>query len=177
MRQILFILLWIAVGCKAWATPVPQSTAAHFCQLLVQDAEGHIKSLNAFANGDAPLFAEYVFQHDGWRDLRIFPHGDHWYAATDVLPSSLDHEHQRYIQEVFPRMLKEIEAERWDVVDQYIDRLQQYQRQFSNTNQVSSISSPLPVMLLLPLLIVLFLLVPFLQRFLIGSKRMRFMHF
>ena len=177
MRQILFILLWIAVGCKAWATPVPQSTATRFCQLLVQDADGNIKSLNAFANGDAPLFAEYVFQHDGWRDLRIFPHGDRWYAATDMLPTSLDHEHQRYIQEVFPRMLKEIEAERWDVVDQYIDRLQQYQRQFSNTNQVSSISSPLPVMLLLPLLIVLFLLVPFLQRFLIGSKRMRFMHF
>ena len=177
MRQILFILLWIAVGCKAWSTPMPQSTATRFCQLLVQDADGNIKSLNAFANGDAPLFAEYVFQHDGWRDLRIFPHGDRWYAATDMLPTYLDHEHQRYIQEVFPRMLKEIEAERWDVVDQYIDRLQQYQRQFSNTNQVSSISSPLPVMLLLPLLIVLFLLVPFLQRFLIGSKRMRFMHF
>ena len=73
MRQILFILLWIAVGCKTWATPMPQSTAAHFCQLLVQDADGKLKSLNAFANGDAPLFAEYVFQHDGWRDLRIFP--------------------------------------------------------------------------------------------------------
>ena len=38
MRQILFLLLWIAVGCKAWATPVPQSTATRFCQLLVQDA-------------------------------------------------------------------------------------------------------------------------------------------
>lgn len=177
MRQTLLILLWIAVGCKAWATPMPQSTATRFCQLLVQDADGNIKSLNAFANGDAPLFAEYVFQHDGWRDLRIFPHGDRWYAATDMLPTSLDHEHQRYIQEVFPRMLKEIDAERWDVVDQYIDRLQQYQRQFSNTNQVSSISAPLPIMLLLPLLFLLFLLVPFLQRFLIGSKRMRFMHF
>ena len=177
MRQILLILLWIAVGCKAWATPMPQSTATRFCQLLVQDADGNIKSLNAFANGDAPLFAEYVFQHDGWRDLRIFPHGDRWYAATDMLPTSLDHEHQRYIQEVFPRMLKEIDAERWDVVDQYIDRLQQYQRQFSNTNQVSSISSPLPVMLLLPLLFLIFLLSPLLQRFLIGSKRMRFMHF
>lgn len=164
------------MGCKAWATPMPQSTATRFCQLLVQDADGNIKSLNAFANGDAPLFAEYVFQHDGWRDLRIFPHGDRWYAATGMLPTSLDHEHQRYIQEVFPRMLKEIDAERWDVVDQYIDRLQQYQRQFSNTNQVSSISAPLPIMLL-PLLFLIFLLSPFLQRFLIGSKRMRFMHF
>ena len=164
MRQVLFILLWIAVGSKAWANPMPQSTANHFCQLLVQDADGRLKSINAFANGDVQLFAEYVFQHDGWRDLRIFPHGDHWYAATDVLPSSLDHEHQRYIQEVFPRMMKEIEAERWDVVDQYIDRLLQYQRQFGNTQQASSITAPLPVMLLLPLLFLLFLLSPLLQK-------------
>ena len=143
---------------------MPKSTARHFSQLLVQDADGQLKSINAFANGDAPLFAEYVFQHDGWHDLRIFPHGDRWYAATDMLPSSLDHEHQRYIQEVFPRMMKEIEAERWDVVDQYIDRLLQYQRQFGNTEQASSISAPLPVMLLLPLLFLLFLLSPLLQK-------------
>ena len=164
MRQVLLILFCIVVGSKAWGTPMPKSTARHFSQLLVQDADGQLKSINAFANGDAPLFAEYVFQHDGWRDLRIFPHGDHWYAATDVLPSSLDHEHQRCIQEVFPRMMKEIEAERWDVVDQYIDRLLQYQRQFGNTQQASSISAPLPVMLLLPLLFLLFLLSPLLQK-------------
>lgn len=164
MRQILFILLWFAVGCKAWASPMPQSTAAHFCQLLVQDAEGHIKSLNAFANGDAPLFVEYVFQHDGWRDLRIFPHGDKWYAATDELPSSLDHEHQRYIQEVFPRMLHEAEEGRWEVVDQYVDRLLEYQRQFSNTEKVTSISAPFPVTLLLALLFIVFLLIPLLQK-------------
>ena len=164
MRQVLLILFCIVVGSKAWGTPMPKSTARHFSQLLVQDADGQLKSINAFANGDAPLFAEYVFQHDGWRDLRIFPHGDRWYAATDVLPSSLDHEHQRYIQEVFPRMMKEIEAERWDVVDQYIDRLLQYQRQFGNTQQASSITAPLPVMLLLPLLFLLFLLSPLLQK-------------
>ena len=169
MRQVLLILFCIVVGSKAWGTPMPKSTARHFSQLLVQDADGQLKSINAFANGDAPLFAEYVFQHDGWRDLRIFPHGDHWYAATDVLPSSLDHEHQRYIQEVFPRMMKEIEAERWDVVDQYIDRLLQYQRQFGNTEQASSISAPLPVMLLLPLLFLLSLLSPLLQKA-IGKK-------
>ena len=164
MRQVLLILFCIVVGSKAWGTPMPKSTARHFSQLLVQDADGQLKSINAFANGDAPLFAEYVFQHDGWRDLRIFPHGDRWYAATDMLPTSLDHEHQRYIQEVFPRMLKEIDAERWDVVDQYIDRLLQYQRQFGNTQQASSISAPLPVMLLLPLLFLLFLLSPLLQK-------------
>jgi len=172
MRQVLLILFCIVVGCKAWGTPMPKSTATHFSQLLVQDADGKLKSINAFANGDAPLFAEYVFQHDGWRDLRIFPHGNHWYAATDVLPSSLDHEHQRYIQEVFPRMMKEIEAERWDVVDQYIDRLLQYQHQFSNTEQASSITVSHPVMVVLPLLFILFLLTPQLQR--VFTKRATF---
>ena len=164
MRQILLILLWIAVGCKAWASPMPQSTAIHFCQLLVQDADGKLKSMGAFANGDAPLFAEYVFQHDGWRELRIFPHGDHWYAATDELPSSIDHEHQRYIQEVFPRMMQEVEAERWEVVDQYIDRLLEYQRLFSNTEDVATVKTPLPIPVLLSLIIGLFLLTPFIGK-------------
>ena len=65
MRQVLFILLWMSVGCKAWGTPMPQSTAAHFCQLMVQDADGKLSSIGAFANGDTQLFVEYVFQHDG----------------------------------------------------------------------------------------------------------------
>ena len=117
-----------------------------------------------FEHGGTGIAYEKEDEEGGWRDLRIFPHGDRWYAATDMLPSSLDHEHQRYIQEVFPRMMKEIEAEHWDVVDQYIDRLLQYQRQFGNTQQASSITAPLPVMLLLPLLFLLFLLSPLLQK-------------
>ena len=164
MRQVLFILLWIAVGSKAWANPMPQSTANHFCQLLVQDADGRLKSINAFANGDVQLFAEYVFQHDGWRDLRIFPHGDHWYAATDMLPSSLDHEHQRYIQEVFPRMMKEVEAERWEVVDEYIDRLLVYQRQFNNASRTAAVKTHQSIPLLLSLVFGLFFLTPFIKK-------------
>ena len=163
MRQFLFILLWIAVGCKTWATPMPQSTAAHFCQLLVQDADGKLKSLNAFANGDAPLFAEYVFQHDGWRDLRIFPHGDKWYAATDELPSSLDHEHRRYIQEVFPRMMQEVEAEHWTIVDQYIDRLLEYQHTFSTSTSIRTTNGSFHT-LLVCLLFLVFLSVAFWRR-------------
>jgi hypothetical protein len=115
---------------------MPQSTAAHFCQLMVQDADGKLSSIGAFANGDTQLFVEYVFQHDGWRDLRIFPHDNRWYAATDMLPVSLDHEHQRYIQEVFPRIIKEVEMEHWQTVDAYIDRLLEYQRTFSDNTPV-----------------------------------------
>ena len=172
MRQVLLILFCIVVGSKAWGTPMPKSTARHFSQLLVQDADGQLKSINAFANGDAPLFAEYVFQHDGWRDLRIFPHGDRWYAATDVLPSSLDHEHQRYIQEVFPRMMKEVEAERWEVVDQYIDRLLEYQQRFSDTEDTAGDITSLPIILLLSLVIGLFLLTPFIGKIYLFFSRM-----
>jgi len=164
MRRTLFILLWTVVASASWAAPMPQATAAHFCQLLVKDAEGNVKSINAFANGDAQLFAEYVFQYDGWRDLHIFPHNGQWYAATDQLPTTLNAEHQRYIQEVFPRMIREAEAERWEVVDAYIDRMLEYQRQFSNTEKASSITAPLPVTLLLLLLFVLFLLIPLFQK-------------
>ena len=148
MRQVLLILLWMSVGCKAWGSPMPQSTAAHFCQLMVQDADGKLSSIGAFANGDTQLFVEYVFQHDGWRDLRIFPHGNHWYAATDMLPTSLDHEHQRYIQEVFPRIIKEVEMEHWQTVDAYIDRLLEYQRTFSDNTPVRSTGGILHTLLI-----------------------------
>lgn len=143
------------MGAVAWAKPMPQATATHFCQLLVQTNEGQLKSINAFANGDAQLFAEYAFQHDGWRDLRIFPHGGQWYAATDELPTNLDAEHQRYIQEVFPRMIQEAEAGRWQVVDQYIDRMLEYQRTFSATTPVRQ-SRTTTIPLLIGTLFILF---------------------
>lgn len=160
MRRTLLLLLWTVVASASWAAPMPQATAAHFCQLLVEDAEGNIKSINAFANGDAQLFAEYVFQYDGWRDLHVFPHNGQWYAATDQLPTTLNAEHQRYIQEVFPRMIREAEAEHWEVVDAYIDKLLEYQRQFSNTEEITAMATPLPVTVLLIILFALFLIVP-----------------
>jgi hypothetical protein len=67
----------------AWAEPMPQATAAHFCQLLVQTQEGRLLSLHAFlrqtpAASDSlsieQQFADYVFHYGGWQSLRIFPH-------------------------------------------------------------------------------------------------------
>ena len=54
MRTLFLTLLTVAVALsgRAAESTIPKATAAHFCQLLVQDAEGRIKSLGAFANGD-----------------------------------------------------------------------------------------------------------------------------
>ena len=53
-----------------------------------------------------------------------------WYSATDKLPASIDSEHQKYIREVFPRLVAEVQAGNWSTVDDYIDRMIQYQCQF-----------------------------------------------
>ena len=66
--------------------------------------------------------------------MRLFPHqeGDvvSWYSATDELPASIGSEHQKYIREVFPRLIAEVQAGDWETVDVYIDRMIQYQCQF-----------------------------------------------
>lgn len=182
-RTLLLLLLSLlaAVESGAQAPPsaaaspsCPPATAARLCQLLVQDADGQLRSMAAFANGDTQLFADYVLFHDGWRDVRIFPHRGQWYAATAALPATLSGEHQRYIHEVFPRMLREAAAGHWQLVDQYIDRLLQYQRRFAaqpsepdtppaDATPVRSSAATLRP-LLLALLFLLFLAVPCLRR-------------
>ena len=66
--------------------------------------------------------------------MRLFPHKENgvvsWYSATDELPHSMGSEHQKYIQEVFPRLVAEVQAGDWETVDAYIDRMIQYQCQF-----------------------------------------------
>ena len=56
-----------------------------------------------------------------------------WYSAADKLPASMSSEHQKYIREVFPRLIAEVEAGHWSTVDAYIDRMIQYQCQFGGT--------------------------------------------
>ena len=80
------------------------------------------------------IFAGYVLLADGWQTMRLFPHQENgavsWYSATDELPASIDSEHQKYIREVFPRLVAEVQAGHWQTVDDYIDRMIQYQSQF-----------------------------------------------
>jgi hypothetical protein len=122
--------------------------ALHFTQILVCDAEGNVGSLSAFlANSthqspeaNHQLFFSYVFNYDGWKTLRIFPHQREdgtmgWYAASDSLPSSVDAEHRQFIHEALPRLGNLIEAKDWQAADAFIDRLLLYQTTFGTVQK------------------------------------------
>ena len=150
---------------------LPRATAAHFCQLLVCDNDNRVMSLNSYirlhqsVTSDSlsaeQLFCTYVFNYDGWQSLRIFPHTETkgtitWYAAYEILPDDIDSEHQKYIHDVFPRLIAEIEAENWTQVDAYIDSILKYQTTFATTSPKSSYTPY--IFLVLMVLIILALL-------------------
>ena len=137
-------LLFIAGSASMSASPlvIPQKQAAHFCQLLVSESPS-VSTLALRAHQMIPpddslsveqIFAGYVLLADGWQTMRLFPHQEDgvvsWYSATDELPASIGSEHQKYIREVFPRLVAEVQAGHWQTVDAYIDRMIQYQCQF-----------------------------------------------
>lgn len=124
---------------------LPQAQAAHFCQLFVSD-DSSVSTLSLRAHrmiqpddslSVEQIFAGYALLADGWQTMRLFPHQENgavsWYSATDELPSSMSSEHQKYIQEVFPRLVAEVQAGHWTTVDAYIDRMIQYQCQFGGS--------------------------------------------
>ena len=121
---------------------LPQKQAAHFCRLLISDG-GSLSPISVHAHRTIQpddslsveqIFAGYVLLADGWQTMRLFPHQEDglvsWYSATAELPASIDSEHQKYIREVFPRLVAEVQLGHWSTVDDYIDRMIQYQCQF-----------------------------------------------
>ena len=139
-------LLFIAGSASLSAAPlvIPQQQAVHFCRLLVSD-DSSISTLSRRAHqmmqsddslSVEQIFAGYVLLADGWQTMRLFPHQEDgvisWYSATDELPVSIGSEHQKYIREVFPRLVAEVQAGNWETVDAYIDRMIQYQCQFGD---------------------------------------------
>ena len=121
---------------------LPQAQAERFCQLLVSDG-GSLSPLSVHARTSIQpddslsveqIFAGYVLLADGWQTMRLFPHQEDgvvsWYSATETLPASMSSEHQKYIREVFPRLVAEVQLGHWSTVDAYIDRMIQYQCQF-----------------------------------------------
>ena len=149
-------LLFIAGSASLSAAPlvIPQKQAAHFCQLFVAErlrvgdgTSGMDSSLSTLSRqahqmisqpddslSVEQIFAGYVLLADGWQTMPLFPHQEDgfvsWYSATDELPVSIGSEHQKYIREVFPRLVAEVQLEHWSTVDDYIDRMIQYQCQF-----------------------------------------------
>lgn len=167
-----YFLAIVALGMRAASTfslrecgaVIPRATAAHFCQLMVCDNNGNIQSLNSYIRRQSPItqdslsaaqsFCTYVFNYDGWRSLRIFPHANangtvKWYAACEQLPDDIDadgiathseKEHRKYIHDVFPRLIAEVEAENWSQVDAYINRMLKYQTTYSAPHPKSSLT-------------------------------------
>ena len=164
---IVLTLLLFAGSVSLSAMTLPQKQAKHFCQLLVCDNENKVRPLSIFIRQQPSeqndslsieqLFMVYVHDYKGWQTLRIFPHQTTdgsiaWYAPTDELPKNMSEEHQKYIREVFPRLLAEMEAGNWDTADAYIDRLIQYQCRFGSSSDTTR--RPYPIILFLVLLLV-----------------------
>ena len=183
---VVLVLLLTAGPVSLWATPtvLPQPQAARFCRLMVCDNEGRVVPLRAYIRQQSTpsgeegltveqLFTSYVIDYEGWRTLRIFPHhlpskpsGEgplRWYAPDDILPNDMSEEHRKYIREVFPRLLTEIEAGNWATVDAYIDRMIQYQCRFGSATNTSA-----NLNVLVPAIIGILLVFPFI--FLIFQK-------
>ena len=144
-KYALLVLLIAGPHC-VFSKPLvlPQQQAAHFCQLFVADGSS-VSTLAYHARKTIQsddslsveqIFAGYVLLADGWQTMRLFPHQENgvisWYSATDELPVSIGSEHQKYIREVFPRLVAEVQAGDWETVDDYIDRMIQYQCQFGD---------------------------------------------
>ena len=150
--RLLLLLFTLHYSLFTMAKPsvLPEKTAAHFCQLFCLSSpmgrQGEVSSLSTLSRhahqmivpddslSVEQIFAGYVLLADGWQTMRLFPHQEDgvvsWYSATDELPASIDPEHQKYIREVFPRLVAEVQACDWETVDAYIDRMIQYQCQF-----------------------------------------------
>ena len=147
VRGILLVLFTLHFSLFTSAKPLvlPQKQAAHFCQLFVCD-NSSLSTLSRRAHqmigqpddslSVEQIFAGYVLLADGWQTMRLFPHQENgavsWYSATDELPASMSSEHQKYIREVFPRLIDEVQTCDWETVDAYIDRMIQYQCQFGS---------------------------------------------
>jgi len=153
-KYALLALLFAGPHCVFSAPLVlPSKTAAHFCQLLISDGSTvstlSMRARQMMQPDDSlsveQIFAGYILLADKWQTMRVFPHQEGgkvvWYSATGDLPASMDAEHQKYIREVFPRLIVQVQNGNWDTADAYIDKLLQYQCQFGGQKATSSVSS------------------------------------
>ncbi len=155
---------------------MPRQQAEHFCQLMLNDGTGasplfyHARHMIQAEDtlSIEQLFASFILQDDNWQGMRFFPHqeGDDvvWYSAADKLPSTINAEHRKYIYEVFPRLIAQVEAGDWNTVDAYIDKMLQYQCLFGGSKATSPVSSAQ-----LTIIAAIFLVILLVSRFLLLS--------
>ena len=83
--------------------------------------------------GRADESLQLIMQLRSGSSLRLLPftnsrHVTHWYSPTDTLSSEVDDQHRMYISEVFSRMNMDVQAEKYDRVKVYIERMAEYQQ-------------------------------------------------
>jgi hypothetical protein len=161
--KYVLLALFIAGPHFVSAAPlvIPQAQAEHFCRLLISDG-GSVSPLSVHARkaiqaddslSIEQIFTGFVLLADGWQTMRIFPHQQDgkvvWYSATDDLPASMNVEHQKYIREVFPRLIAEVQAGHWQAVDEYVDKMLQYQCLFGGNVASAPVSSSFLVVVII----------------------------
>ena len=103
--------------------------------------------------------------------LKIFPYEERgritWYAPTSSFPESMNEEHQKYMRDVFTRLNGEIQAGHYEVANQYLDKMLQYQQTFGRHSLPSPLRTqaerlynqlPIPTILFMACLTIGFLL-------------------
>lgn len=155
-RYYVVLALLLMVGSASVSASrliMPRQQAEHFCQLLLDDGTGasplYYHTRRMMQPEDTlsveQLFTSFILQDDNWQGMRFFPHqeGDDivWYSAADKLPATINAEHRKYMLEVFPRLISQVEAGDWSTVDAYIDKMLQYQCQFGGAKATSPVSS------------------------------------
>ena len=75
--------------------------------------------------------------------LKVFPYAEHakvtWYAPTSTLPNTMDEERQKYIRDVFTLLNGEVQAGRFEVANQYLDKMLEYQQTFGQRSLPSNV--------------------------------------
>jgi hypothetical protein len=177
------LILPLGAG-SAFSQVMPREQAVHFCQLLVNDGE-RIQPLRAHALRiiepsdtitQEQLFADFVLRDGNWQTLRIFPHQTsesvvEWFAPAEQLPAVIGAEHQKYIREVFPRLISEVKAGNWQTVDAYIDRMIQYQCTFGKLQKKSAPAVSSTVGALVCILILMIVIASLTWRKLLNASR------
>lgn len=60
-----------------------------------------------------------------------------WYSPTDSLPSYIEKQHAMYIKNVFPLINEDVQAKRWDRVNEFFDKMLRYQEVSAGTSMPS----------------------------------------
>lgn len=79
-----------------------------------------------------------IMQLHSGTPLKMLPYNDGhsvtWYAPTDSLPKTVEHQHALYIKDVFSLINADVQAGNFGRVNVFFDKMRQYQRTFGGSS-------------------------------------------